>query len=42
MLKIYEISVREGIPSYQAAGRLAVERVSAVRGLKAMWLPKSK
>ena len=42
MLKIYEISGREGIPSYQAADRLAVERVKAVRGLKAMWLPGSK
>lgn len=40
MLKIYEISGREGIPSYQAAGRLAVERVQAVRRLKSMWLPR--
>ena len=42
MLKIYEISGREGIPSYQAAGRLARERVEAVRGLKSMWLPGDK
>ncbi len=38
LLKIYDISGREGIPSYQAAGRLAKDRVAAVRGLKSMWL----
>lgn len=42
MLKIYAISGREGIPSYRAAGRLARERVQAVRGLKSMWLPGAK
>lgn len=39
LLKIYEISSREGIPSYQAAGRLAVERVAAVAKLQKLWLP---
>ncbi len=42
MGQIFAISGAEGIPSYQAAGRLGRERVEAVRRLKKMWLPGTK
>lgn len=37
MLKVFAIAVRDGIPSFQAADRLAEERIAAVVGLSKMW-----
>ena len=37
ILKIFAIAERDGIPSYQAADRLAEERIAAVVGLSKMW-----
>src|SRR5690606_12420479 len=38
ILRIFEIARRDGIPSYQAADRLAEERIAAVAGLDRIWL----
>ncbi|HEU4700296.1 MAG TPA: Glu/Leu/Phe/Val dehydrogenase [Gemmatimonadales bacterium] len=38
MLQILETAKREGIPSYQAADRVAEQRIAAVRALKPMWM----
>jgi leucine dehydrogenase len=37
ILKVFAIAAREGIPSFQAADRLAEERIAAVVGLRQMW-----
>lgn len=37
ILKIFAIATRDGIPSFQAADRLAEERIAAVVGLSTMW-----
>lgn len=37
ILKVFAIAARDGIPSYQAADRLAEERIAAVVGLSKMW-----
>ena len=37
ILKIFAIASRDGIPSFQAADRLAEERIAAVVGLSKMW-----
>jgi leucine dehydrogenase len=37
ILKIFAIAARDGIPSFQAADRLAEERIAAVVGLSKMW-----
>ena len=37
ILKIFAIAARDGIPSYEAADRLAEERIAAVVGLSKMW-----
>ena len=37
ILKIFAIATRDGIPSFQAADRLAEERIAAVVGLSKMW-----
>ena len=34
LARIYEISARDGIPTYKAADRLAEERISAIGKLK--------
>jgi leucine dehydrogenase len=38
MTRVYSIAARDGIPSYQAADRLAEERISSVAALKRMWV----
>lgn len=38
ILKVFAIAARDGIPSFQAADRLAEERIAAVVALKKMWL----
>ncbi|MEI2721067.1 MAG: Glu/Leu/Phe/Val dehydrogenase [Gemmatimonadales bacterium] len=38
MTRVYTIAARDGIPSYQAADRLAEERISSVAALKRMWV----
>lgn len=38
ILQIFAIAARDGIPSYQAADRLAEERIAAVTGLSKMWM----
>ncbi len=40
LLRIFEISQRERIPTYRAADRLAEQRVAAVAGLDRMWMGK--
>ena len=37
ILKVFAIATRDGIPSFQAADRLAEERIAAVVGLSKMW-----
>jgi leucine dehydrogenase len=37
LLRIFEIAKQERIPSYQAADRLAEQRIAAVAGLDRMW-----
>jgi leucine dehydrogenase len=39
LLRIFEIAEREKIPTYQAADRLAEERVTSVARLSKMWMP---
>jgi leucine dehydrogenase len=41
ILKIFAIAGRDGIPSFQAADRLAEERIASVGGLSRMWRPRS-
>ena len=41
ILKIFAIAKRDGIPSFQAADRLAEERLASVGGLRRMWLGRS-
>jgi leucine dehydrogenase len=36
-LKVFAIAARDGIPSFQAADRMAEERIAAVVGLSKMW-----
>jgi leucine dehydrogenase len=38
LLRIFEIAKRERIPTYQAADRLAKQRITAVAGLDRMWM----
>jgi leucine dehydrogenase len=38
LLRIFEISKQERIPTYQAADRLAEQRIAAVAGLDRMWM----
>jgi leucine dehydrogenase len=38
LLRIFEIAKRERIPTYQAADRLAEQRITAVAGLDRMWM----
>jgi leucine dehydrogenase len=38
LLRIFEIAKRERIPTYQAADRLAEQRIAAVAGLDRMWM----
>ena len=38
ILRVFAIAERDGVPSYQAADRLAEERLSSVAALKDMWL----
>jgi leucine dehydrogenase len=38
ILKVFAIAERDGIPSFQAADRLAEERIAAVVGLSKMWM----
>jgi leucine dehydrogenase len=38
MTRVYSIASRDGIPSYQAADRLAEERIKSVAALKRMWV----
>ncbi len=38
MTRVYTIASRDGIPSYQAADRLAEERIKSVAALKQMWV----
>ncbi len=38
MIRVYTIAGRDGIPSFEAADRLAEERIASVRALKRMWL----
>lgn len=38
MTRVYTIAARDGIPSYQAADRLAEERIKSVAALKRMWV----
>jgi leucine dehydrogenase len=40
LLRIFEIARRERIPTYQAADRLAEQRIAAVGGLDKMWMGK--
>jgi leucine dehydrogenase len=42
LLRIFEISRRERIPTYRAADRLAEQRVAAVAGLDRMWMGGGK
>ena len=36
--RIFEIARRDGIPTYQAADRLAEQRIAAVKGLDKIWM----
>ncbi len=38
MLRVFAIASRDKIPSFEAADRLAEERIRSVAGLKKMWL----
>ena len=38
ILKVLAIAKRDGIPSFEAADRVAEERLDSVRGLQRMWL----
>jgi leucine dehydrogenase len=38
ILKIFAIAERDGIPSFQAADRVAEERIAAVTSLRRMWM----
>jgi leucine dehydrogenase len=38
ILNVLETAKREGIPSYEAADRVAEARIAGVRGLKPMWM----
>jgi leucine dehydrogenase len=40
LLRIFDIAKRERMPTYRAADRLAMQRVSAVAGLDRMWMGK--
>ncbi len=40
LLRVYAIAQREGIPSFEAADRLAEERLAAVGRLTRTWLPR--
>jgi leucine dehydrogenase len=42
ILKIFAIAEREGIPTNEAADRLAEERVLAVRAMSKMWLSRAE
>ncbi|HET9466249.1 MAG TPA: Glu/Leu/Phe/Val dehydrogenase, partial [Gemmatimonadales bacterium] len=42
LLRIFEISKRERIPTYRAADRLAEQRVAAVAGLDRMWMGEKR
>jgi leucine dehydrogenase len=42
LLRIFEISKRERIPTYRAADRLAEQRVAAVAGLDRMWMREKR
>jgi leucine dehydrogenase len=42
ILKIFAIAARDKIPSYQAADRLAEERIASVTGPKRMWIGGSR
>jgi leucine dehydrogenase len=39
ILRVFAIADRDGIPSFEAADRLAEERIRSVAALKDMWLP---
>jgi leucine dehydrogenase len=39
LLRIFDIAKTERIPTYQAADRLAEQRIEAVTGLDRMWMP---
>jgi leucine dehydrogenase len=41
ILKIFAVAQRDGIPSFQAADRLAEERLALVGGLRRMWPSRS-
>ena len=38
ILKVFAIARRDGIPSFEAADRLAEERLASTRGLRRMWI----
>jgi leucine dehydrogenase len=38
LLRVFSIAERDGVPSYQAADRLAEERLRSVAALKDMWV----
>ena len=38
LTRIFEIARRDGIPTFQAADRLAEQRIAAVNGLDKMWM----
>jgi leucine dehydrogenase len=38
ILRVFSIAERDGVPSYEAADRLAEERIRSVAALKRMWL----
>jgi len=40
LLRIFDIAKRERMPTYRAADRLAMQRVSSVAGLDRMWMGK--
>lgn len=39
ILRVFAIAERDGVPSFEAADRLAEERIRSVAALKDMWLP---
>jgi leucine dehydrogenase len=42
LLRIFEIAKRERIPTYEAADRLAEQRIAAVAGLDRMWMKETQ
>jgi leucine dehydrogenase len=42
LLRIFEMAKREKIPTYQAADRLAEQRIAAVGSLDRMWMGKQE